>query len=249
MAPTPPRSPSPGPARILYVFPHPDDECFGPAAAIARQRREGHEVHLLTLTRGGATKQRHALGLTVQEMGRVRVREMEAMAEVLELTDLTVLDFPDGGLAEIDPRPLENAIDDHIQAVRPDVVVTYPIHGISGFADHIVAHAVVKRVHCELGDRFPDRAARRLAFFTLAPIEDEPSRRITLRTSDPARIDCTERVTNEDVARARKALDQYVTYRDIVQELDPLGRVGRAIHFELFREAHDPRLGRLTEGL
>jgi LmbE family N-acetylglucosaminyl deacetylase len=33
---------------ILYVYPHPDDESFGPALAIARQVREGHRVFLLT---------------------------------------------------------------------------------------------------------------------------------------------------------------------------------------------------------
>jgi hypothetical protein len=58
---------------ILYVFPHPDDESFGPALAIARQRRAEKGVHLLTLTRGGATKQRHRLGLSIEEMGEVRL--------------------------------------------------------------------------------------------------------------------------------------------------------------------------------
>jgi LmbE family N-acetylglucosaminyl deacetylase len=48
--------------KVLYVFAHPDDESFGPARAMFKQRREGHEVHLLTLTRGGATKQRHKYG-------------------------------------------------------------------------------------------------------------------------------------------------------------------------------------------
>ena len=43
---------------ILYVYPHPDDESFGPAGVMHKQRRDGHAVHLLTLTRGGATKQR-----------------------------------------------------------------------------------------------------------------------------------------------------------------------------------------------
>ena len=48
--------------RILYVYPHPDDESFGPARAMAAQRRQGHEVYLLTLTRGEATKVRHTFG-------------------------------------------------------------------------------------------------------------------------------------------------------------------------------------------
>jgi hypothetical protein len=33
--------------RILYVFPHPDDESFGPARAMAAQKRQGHAVYLL----------------------------------------------------------------------------------------------------------------------------------------------------------------------------------------------------------
>src|SRR5690606_8865113 len=86
---------------FLYVFPHPDDESFGPAPAMARQVREGHAVHLLTLTRGGATKQRHRLGLSVEAMGEVRKREMDAVARTLGLDTLAVLDLPDGGLAAL----------------------------------------------------------------------------------------------------------------------------------------------------
>lgn len=112
--------------RVLYVFPHPDDESFGPAPAIAKQRRQGHEVHLLTLTRGGATKVRHDMGLTVEEMGKVRVAEMEAMARELDLTSTTVLDFPDSGLKEMDPREIESAVAQHIEKLRAPVVVSYP---------------------------------------------------------------------------------------------------------------------------
>lgn len=90
--------------RLLYVFPHPDDESFGPAAAVARQRRHGHEVFLLTLTRGGATKQRYRLGLTAAQMGEVRERELRAAGAVLGLSGQEVLDLPDGELAELDPR-------------------------------------------------------------------------------------------------------------------------------------------------
>jgi len=38
--------------RVLDVFPHPDDEAFGPSRAIAAQRRQGHEPPLTDLVQG-----------------------------------------------------------------------------------------------------------------------------------------------------------------------------------------------------
>ena len=84
--------------KLLYIFPHPDDESFGPAAVIHSQILNGHEVYLLTLTKGGATKQRFKLGLTVGEMGEIRYREMLAVEQSLGLDGMVVLDYPDGGL-------------------------------------------------------------------------------------------------------------------------------------------------------
>ncbi|WP_243664337.1 PIG-L family deacetylase, partial [Rhodothermus marinus] len=132
-----------------------------------RQRREGHAVHLLTLTRGEATRQRHHHGYSKPEMGRVRFEEMQCVAEVLGLSSLEVLDFPDGELAELDPRVLEDVVARAIERHRPDVVVTYPVHGISGHPDHLVTHAVVKRVGCALRERLG--VPRRLAFFSPYP--------------------------------------------------------------------------------
>ena len=96
--------------RILYVFPHPDDESFGPGPSMYTQQRAGHEVYLLTLTRGEATKQREALGYTEEEMGRIRARETRAAAGELGVSDVRILDFPDSGLKELDPRKLEEAV-------------------------------------------------------------------------------------------------------------------------------------------
>jgi hypothetical protein len=41
--------------KILYIFPHPGDESFGPAGAIHSQVNGGHEMHRLILTRGGVS--------------------------------------------------------------------------------------------------------------------------------------------------------------------------------------------------
>lgn len=235
-------------ATILYVFPHPDDESFGPAAIMARQRREGHWVHLLTLTRGGATRQRHRLGLSVQEMGEVRFREMQRMAEALDLSELVVLDLPDGGLAEMDPRDVEAALREHIGRVRPDVLISYPVHGISAFPDHLVMHAVAKRVFCEFRDTGPD-APRRLAFFTLPEVPEDPDRPFRLSSSAPDAIDCVVPADPEDLQAPRRALACYETYREIIEEADPMGTIGDRFHFEIFDEEHRPPLDSLTARL
>src|SRR6476661_7151913 len=104
--------------RILYIFPHPDDESFGPAPVIGQQIEYGQEVFLLTLTKGGATKMRHTLGLSVDQMGEIRYREMLQVEKVLRLTGMTVLDLPDSGLQEMDPREIEKIMAEHIKLIR-----------------------------------------------------------------------------------------------------------------------------------
>lgn len=232
--------------KILYVFPHPDDESFGPALAISAQRRQGHEVHLLTLTRGGATKQRHRYGYSVEEMGEVRLREMEEVAKVLELSELTVLDLPDGGLKEMDPIEIERVVREHVERVRPDVLVTYAVHGVSGFHDHLVSHAVVKRVFCALRAEGAEHP-RRLALFTLAeaPAVETP---IPLSTSTAEEIDCAVAVDARDLETARRALACYETYAEVIARMDPLARMGDAVYFEIFQESHDPPLESLFAG-
>lgn len=234
-------------ARILYIFPHPDDESFGPAPLMAKQRRQGHEVFLLTLTRGEATSQRAKYGYSKEQMGAVRYREMQAMARALDLTDLTVLDFPDGGLSELNPLVLEAAITTHLEQVRPEVVVTYAVHGISGHPDHLVAHAVVKRIYCALR---ADGAGylRRLAFFTL-PEENTSGRPAHLKGSPPDAIDGIVPFSDDDRARAEAALACYETYRDVIEQHQPLRHVAGGIHFSFFREHHSLPLDDVFEAL
>lgn len=231
-------------ARFLYIFPHPDDESFGPGPAIVRQRREGHEVYLLTLTRGEATRQRERLGLTQDEIGDVRFREMQCVARALDLTDLTILDFPDGGLAHLDPLPIEEALAEHIERVRPHIVVTYAVHGNSGHPDHLTTHALVKHVYCVLRARAVSYL-RRLAFFTL-PEHDETGRPEHLKGSPDAEIGCVVTFGDGDRQRAAAALACHETYRDIIEEHRPLDTVAEGVCFVLFGEMHDEQLDDLA---
>lgn len=235
-------------ATLLYIFPHPDDESFGPGPAIARHRRDGHAVHLLTLTQGEATSQRDRLGYSKEKMGTVRVAEMEDVANVLDLSSLTVLDLPDGQLADLDPRVLEQIVAAAIRQHAPDVVVTYPVHGISGHPDHLVTHAAVKRVVCQMrADQDPHPA--RLAFFTLGPPADDPDRPDHLQHSAPSAIDCIVPVDERTLANGHAALDCYQTYQSVVEAHQPLRSVASGIAFEIFGETHEPPLTDLVDTL
>lgn len=232
---------------ILYIFPHPDDESFGPAPAISAQLRKGHEVYLLTLTRGEATKQRHRLGVSKKEMGEIRYKEMRCVEQVLGLSGMTVLDLPDSGLKEMNPIEIEHIIKEHIHRIKPEVLVTYAVHGISGFEDHLVSHAVVKRVYCQLkeeGSSYP----KRLAFFTHYS-EKEVQSKFNLKSSKKDEIDCWVETDKKDREAFEAALDCYETYQQVIEDSGVKKAVGKSVPFEIYRENFDPPLSSLTDQL
>ncbi|MEP7145959.1 MAG: PIG-L family deacetylase [bacterium] len=233
--------------KILYIFPHPDDESFGPAPSMSKQIREGHEVYLLTLTKGGATKQRHKFGLSIDEMGEVRHKEMFNVAKVLNLSGMTVLDLPDSGLKEMDPREIEKVIEEEIEKIKPDVIVTYPVHGISGFHDHLIAHAVVKSVFVKFKEK--NDYLKRLAFYTVT--EDQASRQkhFKISYSTEEEIDCIYEVEEADIQTTRKALDCYVTFKETIDNSDIKNQINKEASFEIFGESYNPKLKNLFEKL
>ena len=213
---------------------------------MAAQRRQGHEVYLLTLTKGEATKVRHKFGWSLEEMGAARHREMQDVRATLELADMRVLDFPDGKLKELDPWNIEEVIRAEIRRVKPHVVVTFPVHGISGFHDHIVTHFAVARVYREL--RRPEYPwLQRLAFFTVVAAPDSFPWHVNV--TKPEEIDCAFDVSEADMERFHKALDCYVTYTDVIAATRIHDVFGKDVHFEIFCEDHKPPLSDLFEGL
>lgn len=232
--------------KILYIFPHPDDESFGPAPAIAAQKRAGHEVYLLTLTKGEATKQRHRLGINKQEMGEIRFKEMQCVEKVLDLDGMTVLDLPDSGLKEMDPREIEQVVEQHIQQIKPNVVVTYAVHGVSGFEDHLVQHAVVKRIYCAMKEKAD--YLKRLAFFTHYS-EEEVESKFNLKSSKLEEIDCFVKASDADMQKFHAALDCYETYQQVIKDSGVKQAVNGNVPFEFFQEDYDSPVDDITAGL
>jgi LmbE family N-acetylglucosaminyl deacetylase len=224
--------------KILYIFPHPDDESFGIGHAMHKQRRDGHEVYLFTLTKGGATKQRHKFGYDIETMGEVRYREMLEVEKALNLSGMRVIDLPDSGLSEMDPRKIEREIIAEIERIKPNVVVTYAVHGISGFHDHLVAHAVVKRAFIEMNERAP--YLKRLAFYTITEETASQGKLFKLNFSKLDSIDCIVKVDDVDIEACRNALDCYVTFKETIDNSGIKDLITNEIAFEFYRENFDP---------
>ena len=131
------------PPRLLGFFAHPDDETLCAGATLAKYASAGAEVHVISLTKGGAGQIRDAGAATRSTLRAVRENELAAAGIELGLTETRCLDYPDGGLSEIDGQILVRLASELISEVNPDVVITFGPDGFSGHSDHIAVGAAV----------------------------------------------------------------------------------------------------------
>lgn len=126
-------------SRALAVVAHPDDESFGLGAVIAALVDRGVEVHVLCLTRGEAS----TLG-AADDLASLRADELRSAAAQIGVTDVTLLDYPDGRLETVGVDLLETEVEARIASV--DFVVAFEPGGVTGHPDHQVASAAAGRV-------------------------------------------------------------------------------------------------------
>jgi LmbE family N-acetylglucosaminyl deacetylase len=106
-------------SRVLVVTAHPDDVDFGVAGSVATWRASGIEVAYCVVTDGDAGGfDRSVSRLAMRD---VRRREQLAAAEIVGVTDVTFLGYPDGRL--MPTLELRRDISRVIRRFRPDRVV------------------------------------------------------------------------------------------------------------------------------
>src|SRR6185437_3475934 len=122
--------------RILTVYPHPDDESFGPAAILAKYARRGAVIHGIFATRGERGEPIEGLDLTPVELGIQRESDLRDATAAIGYTGIEVLGYDDGTLEDVPEGQLQAWVLGAIHRYRPDVIITFGAGGITRHPDH-----------------------------------------------------------------------------------------------------------------
>lgn len=222
------------PERLLAVFPHPDDESYGPAAALARTARRGGAAAYLCLTRGEASSVGRERNLSPDEVASLREERLLRVADALPLHGLVIRDFPDGGMAFRQLDDVAASIGEVLDAFRPQVVIGHDPRGVNGHLDHIATHWALR--HALLA-----RPDIRLAMLAYTPDVVE-SLKPRLMFPTPAESVDVEIVMTDEEADAKEVClrvhEALITLRDDAPE--ELIRRPRVERFSWLQDTHGP---------
>lgn len=124
--------------RILFSFAHPDDETFITGGILAKySKRKDIETIVYSATLGDAGKCGNPPVCSKADLAMVRKNELENACHILGVTTVVTGTFKDGTLLDLPNDVLSDAVKQVVKTYQPNVVVTFPPHGISGHRDHI----------------------------------------------------------------------------------------------------------------
>ena len=125
---------------ILVVLAHPDDESLACGGTLALLADAGARVVLMCATRGENGSTSDPALVPDGNLASVRTREVQEAAAILGITDLMVLDHPDGDLRWAHVAQLHAEIVAAIERYRPDAVITFAEDGLYWHLDHVGVH-------------------------------------------------------------------------------------------------------------
>ena len=140
---------------ILAVFAHPDDESLACGGTLARAADEGARVVLLCATRGERGSTSDPALVPDGDLGGVRARELAEAAAILGISEVTVLDHPDGDVRWANVPILHEEIVMMIRRWQPDAIVTFGEDGLYWHLDHIGIHERTYTAVKSFGDAAP----------------------------------------------------------------------------------------------
>lgn len=132
---------------VLVVFPHPDDESFSAAGAIAQYTQKGVPVTYACATLGEMGRNMgNPFFANRETLPDIRKKELMDACRVLGIWDVRLLGMHDKMLEFEDPEQFADRISELIDELTPSLIISfYPEHGIH--PDHdACAEAVVRAV-------------------------------------------------------------------------------------------------------
>lgn len=123
--------------KVLCVVAHPDDESFFAGGTIAKLTKKGHEVKLITATRGEAGSTGNPPLCTQEELGSVREKELRNAAKILGISQIFFLDYIDATLEKVSITELSKKIGEIIIEENSDIIITFNKEGGSRHPDHM----------------------------------------------------------------------------------------------------------------
>ncbi|WP_121253604.1 PIG-L deacetylase family protein [Nocardioides ferulae] len=153
----------PASASVLAVVAHPDDESFGLGAVLSAYADRGVRVSVLCLTRGEASTLHGVEG----DLHELRAAELTAAAAELGIDRVSLRDYPDSALADVDLPTLVGEVTDLAAEVGADTLIGFDRTGLTGHPDHMrateAAVAAGERLRLPvLAWTLPDDVAERL---------------------------------------------------------------------------------------
>jgi N-acetylglucosamine malate deacetylase 2 len=117
---------------VLVILPHPDDEAFGAAGFIAKNRKAGVPVTYACGTLGEMGRNMgNPLFANRETLPLIRKRELEAACKAMDIQDLRMLGLRDKTLEFEDDEQLADLMEQLIDEVNPTLILTfYPGHAV-----------------------------------------------------------------------------------------------------------------------
>ena len=126
---------------VLVIAAHPDDEVLGCGGSIAKWSKDGHEVHLLIMAEGVTSRDKHRNRESKKQELSNLAQSVKRAADILGVKSVELLDYPDNRMDSVDLLDVVKTIEDYIEKLKPDVVVTHHAGDIN--IDHQIIHQAV----------------------------------------------------------------------------------------------------------
>ncbi len=146
---------------ILFSLAHPDDESFLVAGVSCKYSGQGVHLALATATLGEAGKAGDPPVCKLEDLPRVRERELSTAAELLGITKRHLLGHRDRELSGVTPDTIRRQLVQIIRLHKPQIIITFDPNGANLHPDHIAISRFTSDAISAAADSrwFPDGGA------------------------------------------------------------------------------------------